>query len=178
VLAGLHMLTRYDDAGWVEVQIREVAGIDSAVDAADSRHVGGNLHDPALEREHTVRALRRRAGLGLVVGDGHVHADVKSVRPGIQKRTANRVLAVERRDRPPPPGVGIRLDGQVERAGDGSRRSLGGEDGRSGDRQQPNSEDRATRRHHRSIVRLCPLHNGTSKNANTFLTSQVSVLTA
>ena len=92
-------LTLRDDG--VDVAVAEMA-------EPDDRLAGSCVaRDPpdlaALERVDTVRPAGRRAPSGPVVAHGDVDAVVVVLlRPRIEERAANRMLAVSRRDRPAP----------------------------------------------------------------------------
>src|SRR5688572_16383664 len=102
VLAGLH--------DRVDVPVSEVADAREATRATRSREE----HGAALDGEHSVRPAGRRTLLGPVVAHGDVDPVVidraeLGVWSRVQERAANRMLAVERLDRPASPRVVVDL---------------------------------------------------------------------
>ncbi len=109
VLTRRHDLAGRDDG--IDVPVAEVADAREAPPARRCREV----HGPALDREHAMRAVRRMPGLGTVVPDGDVDAVVVDraelrIRSRIEERAADRMLPVVRAHRPPAPGVVVPLD--------------------------------------------------------------------
>ena len=94
----------------VDVLVAEVAGVDEPAGAARSRR--GDA--AALDRVHPVCPAGRRAATPDVVANADVDAVVVDraaarVGPRVEKRATDRVLPVQRQDRPAAPVVVVRL---------------------------------------------------------------------
>ena len=106
LLAGTNLLSRRHSRR--HMPVREMTGLDAAVDAAATLHVRRRGGDSRVERVHAMRQPRRRPGLGRCVVDVDVDPEVVAgetvvIGPAwVDERPPDRMLHRPRRNRPTP----------------------------------------------------------------------------